>query len=90
MGQFVKGQKPGPGRPKGALTKINRELKEMILQALDNAGGVEYLTGCANDPKTATAFLNLVGKVLPMTVQGTGAGGAIVVVTGVRGDEPAD
>jgi hypothetical protein len=50
----------------------------MILQALDNAGGVDYLERKANDPRTASAFLTLVGKVLPMTVQGPGADGAIV------------
>ena len=29
----------------------------------------------ANDPRTASAFLTLVGKVLPMTVQGPGENG---------------
>lgn len=58
------------GRPKGAVNKITADLKNMILEALDNAGGAEYLEARANDPKTAAAFLGLVGKVLPMTVQG--------------------
>ena len=44
------------------------DLKNMILKALDNAGGAEYLERRANDPRTAAAFLGLVGKVLPMTV----------------------
>lgn len=74
-GQFAKGN---PGKPKGATNKLNRDLKEMIQQALDNAGGVEYLTERAQDPRTASAFLTLVGKVLPMTVQGPGEGGAHV------------
>lgn len=73
--KFKKGQKSGPGRPKGAPNKVTKELKEMILQALDNAGGIEYLERKANDPRTASAFLTLVGKVLPMTVQGPGEGG---------------
>lgn len=68
--QFKKGQKSGPGRPKGAQNKVTRELKEMILTALDGAGGVEYLEARAKDPRTAGAFLTLVGKVLPMTVVG--------------------
>lgn len=42
----------------------------MILKALDDSGGVDYLVERANDPKTASAFLTLVGKVLPMTVAG--------------------
>lgn len=47
----------------------------MILQALDDAGGVEYLKKCAKEPRTASAFLSLVSKVLPMTVQGPGPEG---------------
>lgn len=74
--EFKKGKKPGPGRPKGAQNKVTRELKEMILTALDGAGGVDYLEQRAKDPRTASAFLTLVGKVLPMTVQGTGENGS--------------
>jgi len=76
-GSFKKGEKRenqgkrGPG-------KFTRDLKEMIQQALDNAGGVEYLTERAQDPRTAGAFLTLVGKVLPMTVQGPGPDGSHV------------
>ena len=73
---FKKGEKrPGQGRPKGATNKVTKELKEMILTALDGAGGVEYLEARAKDPRTASAFLTLVGKVLPMTVQGPGGNG---------------
>lgn len=68
--KFKKGQKSGPGRPKGAQNKLTKDLKQMILAALDKAGGVEYLERRANDPRTASAFLALVGKVLPMTVAG--------------------
>ncbi len=64
-GRFGKGN---PGKPKGAVTKVTKELKEMILQALDNAGGVEYLTKRAED--SPAAFLSLIGKVLPMQVVG--------------------
>jgi hypothetical protein len=58
----------GPGRPKGVPNKNTKALKEMILGALEQSGGVEYLVERANDPRTASAFLSLVGKVLPMTV----------------------
>lgn len=68
---FKKGEKrPGQGRPKGVVNKATKELKEMILEALDQSGGVGYLVDKANDPKTAGAFLSLIGKVLPMTIAG--------------------
>ena len=73
--QFKKGKEKGPGRPKGMPNKATTQLKEMILGALDASGGVDYLTERANDPKTAAAFLSLIGKVLPMTIQGPGADG---------------
>ena len=68
--QFKKGKEKGPGRPKGTPNKATTELKTMILEALGNAGGVEYLERRANDPKTASAFLSLVGKVLPLQIAG--------------------
>lgn len=67
------------GSRKGVPNKATKELKELILGALDAAGGVEYLTERAKDPRTASAFLGLVGKVLPMTIAGTGQNGAIII-----------
>lgn len=67
---MAKGKKSG-GRPKGSLNKDTIQLKEMILNALDKAGGVDYLVGQAKE--NPTAFLTLVGKVLPMSVD-PGAG----------------
>jgi len=68
--QFKKGKEKGPGRPKGAPNKSTAAIKDMILTALSDAGGSDYLLERANDPKTASAFLGLVGKVLPMQVTG--------------------
>ena len=59
----------GNGRPKGALNKTTRELKEMILGALDDAGGQDYLARQANE--NPVAFLSLIGKVLPTTLNTT-------------------
>lgn len=64
---MAKGRKTG-GRLRGTPNKTTGQLKEMILSALDNVGGVTYLQRQAN--KSPTAFLTLVGKVLPMTVAG--------------------
>ena len=67
----------GKGRKKGVPNKVTKELKEMILGALDKSGGEEYLVKQAED--NPNAFLTLVGKVLPMTVQGAGENGAFEV-----------
>ncbi len=66
--------RPGPGRPKGSVNKTTALLKEAILKAAEAAGGggdeglTNYLTAQAKD--TPTAFLSLLGKVLPLQVQG--------------------
>jgi hypothetical protein len=56
------------GRPKGSPNRVPKALKEMILGALDKAGGEQYLSDQAKD--NPTAFLTLIGKVLPLQVQG--------------------
>lgn len=62
------GKRPNAGRPKGMSNHMPRELKEMILNALSEAGGQEYLLTIAKeDHKT---FCQLLGRVLPMTVAG--------------------
>ena len=68
---------------KGVPNKATAAIKDMIRSALDEAGGVEYLVGCAKDPKTASAFLGLVGKILPMQVTGED-GGAIKTITRIE------
>lgn len=70
---FKKGEKR-PGQGKRGPNKVTREVKTMVLQALDKAGGVAYLERCARDPKLASAFLTLVGKVIPLQVTGPGGG----------------
>jgi hypothetical protein len=72
-----KGERRG-GRKKGTPNKLTGELKEMILQALENKGGVSYLEVCAAEHPAA--FLTLVGKVLPLQV--TGKEGAPLIPPG--------
>lgn len=64
-----------PGKPKGATNKVTSEIKTMVLDALSQAGGVQYLVERALDPRTSSAFLTLVGKVLPLQVNGAGPNG---------------
>ena len=51
------------GRKKGTPNKLTRDVREMILGALDAEGGLEYLRTQARE--NPTAFLSLVGKCLP-------------------------
>jgi hypothetical protein len=64
----AKRPQPKGGSRKGAPNKNTAAIKDMILSALHESGGVDYLVRRANDPKTAAAFLGLVGKVLPMQI----------------------
>lgn len=62
---------PGPGRPKGSQNKTTTLLKEAILKAAADAGDGDvatYLTRQAIEQPAA--FLSLLGKVLPLQVQG--------------------
>lgn len=75
----------GKGRPKGAVNKNTAALKDMILTALSGAGGIEYLQEQAD--KNPTAFLTLVGKVLPLDVNNNHGGKVVaeVVFKGLNG-----
>ena len=68
----------GKGRPKGARNRMSRALKDMILQALDDAGGERYLSEQAI--KNPAAFLTLVGKVLPLQMTGEDDGPVVVKI----------
>lgn len=77
------------GRKKGTPNKNTAEVKEMILQALSNKGGIKYLERQADE--NPTAFMTLVGKVLPMQVTGQDGGPVQtvqeIVIRGVRSDQ---
>ncbi|NTU49574.1 MAG: hypothetical protein HGA87_01525 [Desulfobulbaceae bacterium] len=66
----------GLGRKKGVPNKTTKALKDMILGALDGAGGQEYLKTQAKE--NPGSFMTLIGKVLPSTLQVTGEGGGPV------------
>jgi hypothetical protein len=57
---------PGPGRKKGVPNKNTALIREMVAQALDQAGGVDYLVSVAQTHPGP--FLALVGKVLPVQI----------------------
>lgn len=63
--------------------KVTTELKEMILGALAEAGGTEYLKRQAQE--NPGPFLTLVGKVLPYQVTGEGGGPVQVAASWLAG-----
>lgn len=75
----------GQGRPKGAQNKTTKALKEMILGALDQAGGESYLLQQARE--NPNAFLTLVGKVLPTTLAGDPENPPSITVTFIEPDK---
>jgi hypothetical protein len=75
----IRGSRPGErrgGRQLGTPNKLSGDVKAMILAALDEAGGAEYLLMQART--NPQAFMTLVGKVLPMQVQGD-VGGKLII-----------
>jgi hypothetical protein len=73
---------PGPGRKKGIPNKTTTQIKEAVIAALEQVGGVEYLAQQAR--LNPTAFMALLGRIIP--VQVTGEGGGAIQVTISRGD----
>lgn len=63
----VKRHPPGGSR-KGKPNKNTKALKDMILGALDAKGGQKWLEKQMD--ANPAAFLTLIGKVLPTTIQG--------------------
>lgn len=57
----------GKGRPRGSLNKVNASLKEMILGALNDAGGKSWLVQQAQ--QNPVAFLTLLAKLLPLELK---------------------
>ena len=64
---MAKGVKTGERKP-GSTNKFPSDVKTMILAALDKAGGIDYMYKQARD--NPSAFMTLVGKVLPLTLSG--------------------
>lgn len=65
------GEKTG-GRIKGTPNKLTGDIKAMILAALDEVGGKDYLIRQADE--NPAAFMTLVGKVLPTKLVGPDGG----------------
>ena len=70
----------GKGRPKGAMNKNSKLLKDAILEAAERAGDkfgkdglISYLEHQAEE--NPSAYMSLMGKVLPLQLAGSGDDG---------------
>jgi hypothetical protein len=68
----AKGEAKTGGRRKGTPNKLNADVKAMILGALHQAGGEDWLLEQAN--ANPVAFMTLIGKILPLQVTGKDGG----------------
>lgn len=58
----------GKGRPKGAVNKLTRTIKEAIEISFEKVGGADYLAQMAVEQPVA--YMTLLGKVLPTQISG--------------------
>lgn len=74
-----------PGRPKGVPNKTTTLIKDAILLAATNAGGVGGLVGYLETQAIAnpTGFMTLLGKVIPTQIT-NGDDDAFKVVTTIE------
>ena len=76
-----KGHKKQGGRKKGVPNKNTGKLRDMILNALDKAGGEKYLATQAK--KNPGPFMQLLGKVLPKQLT-DGDGNSMAQITKIE------
>lgn len=80
----VQRKRPPGGSRKGRPNKITADVKAMVLAALNQAGGPEYLyRQSMENPK---AFLALVGKLMPLQLSGDGGGPLQFVISDKEAD----
>jgi hypothetical protein len=60
QGQFAEGNPGGPGRPKGKPNRVNAVLRDDIMDAYEQRGGVQWLANIKDRD-----FAGLLAKVLP-------------------------
>lgn len=77
----------GRGRPKGSPNKVSKALKDMILEAVVEAGGVDYFV--EQSQKSPSAFMALAAKLLPLDINAKQTVDSNLTVRFVKGTEDA-
>lgn len=72
MSNLITGNKPGPGRPKGAPNKLGKAAKDAIAEAAEQLGGVNRLVSWSKeDPLNERAFwTSIYPKLIPVQIAG--------------------
>lgn len=81
----ARGSKPGErrgGRQKGTPNKLTRTVKQAVELAFEKVGGAEYLAKMAVEQPTA--FMTLLGKVLPTQVEHSNPDGTMKQPTVIK------
>lgn len=84
---MANGYKTG-GRQPGSLNKENRDIRTMILGALASVGGTDYLARQAE--LNPVAFMGLIGKVLPLQLNGGDGVGTLTALHLIAARQIAD
>lgn len=76
----------GAGRKKGTVNKITKEIKDMVIGALEQGGGQAWLV--QQMEMNPVAFMGLIGKIIPHQVKaqltGSGPNGEIEQITRIE------
>ncbi len=63
-GRFTAGTSGNPaGRPRGAVNKVNAQVKQALYEAFEEAGGQEYLVRIAQEQPAV--FCRMLGRLIP-------------------------
>ena len=91
-GRTSEGNAEDRRQKKGTPNKISSALKEAILEAAEKAGGEDGIVGYLEAQALAnpSAFMSLLGKVLPMTIADTGQNEETKIVVTSRVVWPED
>ena len=80
----AKGQTKSGGRKRGTPNRLGKEVRELVREALDRAGGAEYLLRAAKEQPQA--FMSLLGRLVPSEIKGViETDIKVVVTTGIPG-----
>lgn len=82
---FVKGQKGGPGRPKGSRNKYTASFRQAVLQTFDNLGGIKGFTEWASE--NPTDFYRICAQLIPREVHATVSDVRPVIVDTITADD---